>query len=71
MSRTDQPYAHSRSLPPYRGILAVDAKDFTGYPAVQHGSISRMIPELRGGPVHGVTPARTGHGPAGAVGAHR
>jgi hypothetical protein len=46
MPHTDQPYTHSRPLPPYRGILAVDAKDFTGYPAVQHGSISRAIPQL-------------------------
>ncbi|MBO8197762.1 hypothetical protein ACFW4X_11080 [Streptomyces smyrnaeus] len=41
-----RPYTHSRSLPPYRGILAVDAKDFTGYPAIQHGEISRVIPQL-------------------------
>ncbi|MCQ9133090.1 hypothetical protein [Streptomyces hilarionis] len=46
MPHTDQPYTHSRPLPPYRGILAVDAKDFTGYPAVQHGPISRAIPQL-------------------------
>ncbi|MBR7677732.1 hypothetical protein KDA82_33045 [Streptomyces daliensis] len=36
----------SRALPPYRGIVAVDAKDFTGYPAVEHGTISRIIPQL-------------------------
>ncbi|WP_189448231.1 hypothetical protein [Streptomyces abikoensis] len=40
------PYSHSRPLPPYRGILAVDAKDFTGYPAIEHGILSRAIPEL-------------------------
>ena len=43
---TVRPHTRSRSLPPYRGILAVDAKDFTGYPAVQHGEISRVIPQL-------------------------
>ncbi|MFJ7152390.1 hypothetical protein ACIQVT_30065 [Streptomyces sp. NPDC100445] len=46
MPHIDQPHTHSRPLPPYRGILAVDAKDFTGYPAVQHGSISRAVPQL-------------------------
>ncbi|MER5354330.1 hypothetical protein ABT093_28875 [Kitasatospora sp. NPDC002551] len=40
------PYSRSRRLPPYRGIVAVDAKDFTGHPAVEHGAISRAIPEL-------------------------
>ncbi|MFI5527260.1 hypothetical protein ACIA8O_01765 [Kitasatospora sp. NPDC051853] len=39
-------YHRSRLLPPYRGILAVDAKDFTGRPAVEHGAVSRAIPEL-------------------------
>lgn len=43
---TVRPNTHSRHLPPYRGILAVDAKDFTGYPAVQHEEISRIIPQL-------------------------
>ncbi|WP_428934098.1 hypothetical protein [Streptomyces sp. ACT015] len=38
--------AHSRPLPPYRGILAVDAKGFTGHPAVEHEAISRAVPEL-------------------------
>ncbi|WP_372499121.1 hypothetical protein [Streptomyces somaliensis] len=46
MPHTEQPHALSRPLPPYRGVLAVDAKDFTGYPAVQHGPISRAIPQL-------------------------
>lgn len=41
-----QPYSRSRPLPPYRGIVAVDAKDFTGYPAIEHGEISRAIPQL-------------------------
>ncbi|WP_037866730.1 hypothetical protein [Streptomyces sp. NRRL S-1868] len=40
------PHAESRPLPPYRGVFAVDAKDFTGLPAVQHGPVSRLIPEL-------------------------
>nr|WP_037678997.1 hypothetical protein [Streptomyces catenulae] len=33
-------------MPPYRGVVAVDAKDFTGYPAVQHGVISQTVPQL-------------------------
>ncbi|MET9915800.1 hypothetical protein ABZZ04_01755 [Streptomyces sp. NPDC006435] len=40
------PYSESRPLPPYRALFAVDAKDFTGLPAVQHGPVSRLIPEL-------------------------
>ncbi|MGW2178035.1 hypothetical protein ACWCXX_08075 [Streptomyces sp. NPDC001732] len=40
------PYSESRSLPPYRALFAVDAKDFTGLAAVQHGPVSRLIPEL-------------------------
>ncbi|MER5551345.1 hypothetical protein ABT001_06635 [Streptomyces sp. NPDC002793] len=40
------PHAESRPLPPYRALFAVDAKDFTGLPAVQHGPVSRLIPEL-------------------------
>lgn len=40
------PYTHSRPLPPYRGILAVDAKDFTGRPAIEHEAVSRVLPEL-------------------------
>ncbi|MGW7293032.1 hypothetical protein ACWGIB_11685 [Streptomyces xiamenensis] len=47
MSRTSaMPYLHSRRLPPYRGIVAVDAKDFTGHPAVEHEVISRTIPQV-------------------------
>ncbi|WP_369202089.1 hypothetical protein [Streptomyces sp. PU-14G] len=41
-----QPHSESRALPPYRGLFAVDAKDFTGLPAVQHGPVSQLIPEL-------------------------
>lgn len=40
------PYTRSRPLPPYRGILAVDAKDFTGRPAIEHGAVSRVVPDL-------------------------
>ncbi|WP_368396624.1 hypothetical protein [Streptomyces sclerotialus] len=40
------PYAKSRPLPPYRALFAVDAKDFTGLPAVQHEAVSRLIPAL-------------------------
>lgn len=40
------PHAESRPLPPYRALFAVDAKDFTGLPALQHGPVSRLIPDL-------------------------
>ncbi|WP_058042714.1 hypothetical protein [Streptomyces roseifaciens] len=40
------PWSISRDLPPYRGILAVDAKDFTGRPAVEHVRITTLIPQL-------------------------
>ncbi|MDT0447061.1 hypothetical protein [Streptomyces johnsoniae] len=40
------PHATSRRLPPYCGIVAVDAKDFTGHRAIEHGIISRTIPQL-------------------------
>ncbi|MGK5731677.1 hypothetical protein [Streptomyces sp. URMC 124] len=40
------PWSISRDLPPYRGILAVDAKDFTGRPAVEHVTITTLIPQL-------------------------
>ncbi|MEV7940465.1 hypothetical protein AB0O82_30590 [Kitasatospora sp. NPDC088264] len=54
MSQSDQPmpeasalpYSRSRQLPPYRGIVAVDAKDFTGYPAIEHGMISQAVPQV-------------------------
>ncbi|MFJ2607146.1 hypothetical protein ACIQOU_00455 [Streptomyces sp. NPDC091279] len=39
-------YSRSRLLPDYRGILAVDAKGFTGRPAIEHETISRAVPEL-------------------------
>ncbi|OEU95761.1 hypothetical protein [Streptomyces oceani] len=40
------PYGESRPLPPYRALFAVDAKDFTGLPAAQHGPVSELIPRL-------------------------
>jgi hypothetical protein len=40
------PNTESRPLPPYRALFAVDAKDFTGLAALQHGPVSRLIPEL-------------------------
>ncbi|OKJ13752.1 hypothetical protein [Kitasatospora sp. CB01950] len=40
------PHSRSRELPPYRGLVAVDAKDFTGHPAIEHGVISRAVPDL-------------------------
>ncbi|MBM7168981.1 hypothetical protein JQK87_11240 [Streptomyces sp. G44] len=43
---TARPYTRTRPLPPYRGILAVDAKDFTGRPAIEHEAVSRAVPEL-------------------------
>ncbi|MEU6477679.1 hypothetical protein ABZ858_12450 [Streptomyces sp. NPDC047017] len=44
--RITGPYTRSRPLPSYRGVLAVDAKDFTGRPAIQHEAVSRVVPEL-------------------------
>ncbi|MFF5764551.1 hypothetical protein ACFY8F_18695 [Streptomyces tanashiensis] len=40
------PWTESRPLPPYKAVLAVDAKDFTGLPAALHAPVSQMIPEL-------------------------
>lgn len=40
------PWTKSRPLPEYRALLAVDAKDFTGLPALLHAPVSQMIPEL-------------------------
>ncbi|MEV0598438.1 hypothetical protein AB0I82_03895 [Streptomyces sp. NPDC050315] len=40
------PWAESRPLPAYRALLAVDAKDFTGLPALLHAPVSQVIPEL-------------------------
>ncbi|MGW2488016.1 hypothetical protein ACWCV9_12465 [Streptomyces sp. NPDC001606] len=43
---TALPYSHSRPLPPYRGILAVDVEGFTARPAIEHEALSRAVPEL-------------------------
>ncbi|MET8687215.1 hypothetical protein ABZV77_23665 [Streptomyces sp. NPDC004732] len=43
---TASPHSQSRRLPPYRGIVAVDAKDFTGRPAIEHEVVSRAVPDL-------------------------
>ncbi|MES9557982.1 MULTISPECIES: hypothetical protein [unclassified Streptomyces] len=43
---TAAPYTRSRPLPPPRGIIAVDAKDFTGLPAIEHEVVSRTVPDL-------------------------
>ncbi|GGZ37184.1 hypothetical protein GCM10010387_34110 [Streptomyces inusitatus] len=42
----ERPFTRSRPLPPYRGVLAVDAKGFTGRPALEHETISRTVPDL-------------------------
>jgi hypothetical protein len=42
------PFRHSRDLPTYRGILAVDAKGFTAEPGSTHEEISGLIPKLVG-----------------------
>lgn len=40
------PGSQSRRLPPYRALLAFDAKGFTGLPSVQHAGVSELIPQL-------------------------
>lgn len=47
-STTDSPYVVSEELPPYRSILAVDAKGFTEQPGRLHQTISGLIPQLVG-----------------------
>jgi len=42
----DAPYVTSETLPPYRGILAVDARGFTDLPGRLHQTISGLIPQL-------------------------
>jgi hypothetical protein len=47
MATTNElPYVTSEELPPYRGILAVDAKGFTDQPGRLHQTISGLIPQL-------------------------
>ncbi|MBW1604380.1 hypothetical protein JJV70_20195 [Streptomyces sp. JJ66] len=41
-----RPYTVSRPLPPYRGLVAVDAKDFTGHASIEHGAISEAIQDV-------------------------
>ncbi|MGW4031640.1 hypothetical protein ACWEFL_20400 [Streptomyces sp. NPDC004838] len=41
-----RPFTRSRPMHPYRGVLAVDAKGFTGRPALEHETISRTVPDL-------------------------
>ncbi|AGL18941.1 hypothetical protein [Actinoplanes sp. N902-109] len=40
------PYTTSQELPPYRAIVAVDARGFTDQPGRLHQSISGLIPQL-------------------------
>lgn len=35
-----------RELPPYRAVLAVDVKNFSGFPAAQHRELTQRIPLL-------------------------
>lgn len=48
MVATAPPFTVTRELPPYTGILAVDAKGFTAEPGSTHQDISRLIPHLVG-----------------------
>jgi hypothetical protein len=47
-SPDDLPFTSSAELPPYRGIVAVDAKGFTDQPGRLHQPISGLIPQLAG-----------------------
>lgn len=40
------PFVHTEELPPYRGILAVDAQGYTDLPGRLHQSVSGLIPQL-------------------------
>ncbi|GAA2877703.1 hypothetical protein Acy02nite_62100 [Actinoplanes cyaneus] len=42
------PFAQTVDLPPYRAILAVDAKDFTAQPSISHQPMSSTILDLVG-----------------------
>lgn len=42
------PFEKSRPLPPYRAVLAVDAKGFTDLPGCTHEDVSRLIHQLVG-----------------------
>ncbi|GAB2928038.1 hypothetical protein GCM10027280_14300 [Micromonospora polyrhachis] len=43
-----RPFEHSRPLPPYRAVLAVDAKGFTKLPGSTHEDVAILIPQLVG-----------------------
>lgn len=43
--RSDDRRLRSRDLPPYRAIIAVDAKDFSGRPSVDQSQLSVDIPQ--------------------------
>ncbi|MGA3540446.1 hypothetical protein ACK8GE_14275 [Micromonosporaceae bacterium DT194] len=42
------PFERSRPLPPYRAVLAVDAKGFTDMPGSTHEDVAALIPRLVG-----------------------
>ncbi|RKR90471.1 hypothetical protein BDK92_4844 [Micromonospora pisi] len=46
MTAIPAPFTTTRELPPYTGILAVDAKGFTGEPGSTHQQVSDLIPRL-------------------------
>lgn len=46
MTNMSTPFTNTRELPPYTGILAVDAKGFTGEPGSTHQQFSDLIPRL-------------------------
>jgi hypothetical protein len=48
------PFARSIDLPPYRAILAVDAKGFTAEPGSTHEAISKKLLDLVGDALTGV-----------------
>lgn len=38
--------AHIKELPPYKALLVVDIKDFSGYPGARHAALTREVPSL-------------------------
>ncbi|MGA5299478.1 hypothetical protein ACPCHT_06085 [Nucisporomicrobium flavum] len=44
--KRDVPYESSKDLPPYRGIVAFDARGFTELPGRLHQPVSGLIPQL-------------------------
>ncbi|GIE81703.1 hypothetical protein Aph02nite_76530 [Actinoplanes philippinensis] len=63
-TETGTPYVTSEDLPPYRAVLAVDAKDFTKTPGRLHQSISGLIPRLVGNAFTRIDQARLWDEPA-------